>query len=242
MPAQNIEALIEFTKDEDAHARAMAVAGLAKLDDPRGFAPVVVTLFDPADEVRTVAATALGVFGDERAFEPLVQALDDPCTQVAVNAAWALGHLATSRALDVLLEVAADGSKAYAIRTAAVTALGERAEIDGSDLATDDDKIARLRPVLLELFTATDGELRASAVWTAGHLPRESQTVEACVRMLSDGYEWAVRYAIEALVYFDDPSAAEPISRLTSHQNAEIAELATQALEVLEGKRSLDDL
>lgn len=39
MPAENIELLIEFTHDDDPRARAMAVAGLAKLADARGFAP-----------------------------------------------------------------------------------------------------------------------------------------------------------------------------------------------------------
>ena len=57
MPADQFELLVEFTKDEDPKARAMAIAGLAKLRNPRGFAPVVVTLFDPVDEVRAVAAT-----------------------------------------------------------------------------------------------------------------------------------------------------------------------------------------
>ena len=44
-----LELLIEFTKDEDARSRATAIAGLAKLADLRGFAPVLVALFDPVD-------------------------------------------------------------------------------------------------------------------------------------------------------------------------------------------------
>ena len=80
-----MDLLIEFTKDEDPRARATAIAGLAKLADPRGFAPVLVALFDPADEVRITAATALGVFGDARALEPLAACLGDECEQVAVN-------------------------------------------------------------------------------------------------------------------------------------------------------------
>ena len=86
MPAENIELLIEFTHDDDPRARAMAVAGLAKAADARGFAPVLVCLFDPVDEVRAAAATALGIFGDDRAFEALVECLNDPNERVAVNA------------------------------------------------------------------------------------------------------------------------------------------------------------
>ena len=64
---QSLELLIEFTKDDDPRTRAMAVAGLAKTRSPRGFAPTLVTLFDPVDEVRDAAATALGIFCDPRA-------------------------------------------------------------------------------------------------------------------------------------------------------------------------------
>ena len=84
-----LELLIEFTKDQDARSRATAIAGLAKIADPRGFAPVLVALFDPVDEVRITAATALGVFKDERAVEPLVSCVNDQCEQVAVNSVWA---------------------------------------------------------------------------------------------------------------------------------------------------------
>ena len=98
MPAENIELLIEFTHDDDPRARAMAVAGLAKLADARGFAPVLVCLFDPVDEVRAAAATALGIFGDDRAFEALVECLGDPNERGELRlVAWPDSHDALPR-------------------------------------------------------------------------------------------------------------------------------------------------
>ena len=232
MPAQSFELLVEFTKDDDPQARAMAIAGLAKLQDPRGFAPVVVTLFDPVDEVRIAAATALGVFGDDRAFEPLVQCLEDPCERVAVNCAWALGQIQTKRCFDKLLEVLDKNPELRGLNAAA-TALGERAEHAGSDLATSDACIERARITLLNAFDDENDEVRAASVWTAGHLPADKQTTYAVIEMLEDDYEWVVRYAIEALAQFGDRAALEPLEELTDSENEDISTLATRAVELL---------
>ena len=56
MSEDRLELLLELAKDDDPQTRAMAVMGLAKISDPRGFAPTLVTLFDPVDEVRMAAA------------------------------------------------------------------------------------------------------------------------------------------------------------------------------------------
>lgn len=233
MQADRFELLVEFTKDDDPQARAMAVAGLAKLRDKRGFAPVVVTLFDPVDEVRATAATALGLFDDDRAFEPLVECLKDPCEQVAVNCAWALGQLSNTRGLNKLLELIADTELPSAVRAAAATATGERAELAGSDLATSDALIERTRVVLLNAFDDDDDELRAAAVWSIGHLPYDKQTLYACLDMLEDDYEWVVRYAIEALAQFGDLAAVEPLEALADSDDEAIRALAQQALEMI---------
>ena len=233
MPADQFELLVEFTKDEDPKARAMAIAGLAKLRNPRGFAPVVVTLFDPVDEVRAVAATALGVFADDRAFEPLVECLNDPSEQVAVNCAWAFGQIPTKRCLDKLLELIADSQAAPAVRAAAATAVGERSELPGSDIATSDAIIERVRVVLLDAFEEDADDLRAAAVWAAGHLPYDKQTLYACIDLLEDEHEWVVRYAIEALAQFKDRAAIEPLEELADSDNEAIRDLAQRALEMI---------
>ena len=175
MPAENIELLIEFTHDDDPRARAMAVAGLAKAADVRGFAPVLVCLFDPVDEVRAAAATALGIFGDDRAFEALVECLNDPNERVAVNCAWSLGQIPTTRCLDKLCEIVADKTIAPSIRVAAVTAIGERSELAGFDITTDDALIEQARIALLGALGDREGELRAACVWTLGHFPADKR-------------------------------------------------------------------
>lgn len=182
MPAENIELLIEFTHDDDPRARAMAVAGLAKAADVRGFAPVLVCLFDPVDEVRAAAATALGIFGDDRAFEALVECLNDPNERVAVNCAWSLGQIPTTRCLDKLCEIVANKTIAPSIRVAAATAIGERSELAGFDITTDDALIEQARIALLGALGDREGELRAACVWTLGALPRRQRDYGAVHR------------------------------------------------------------
>ena len=233
MPGEQIELLIEFTHDDDPRARAMAIAGLAKLADPRGFAPTLVCLFDPVDEVRAASATALGVFGDDRAYEPLVEGLKDPNEKVAANCTWAFGQIPTARCLEKLCEILQDKDMAPAIRTAAATAIGERSAIAGSDIATSDELIERARIVLLNTTEQGTDELRAACVWTLGHFPADKQTTQVCIELLEDDYEWVVRYAIEALAHFGDLAALDALLELEDSDNSEIRDLAYKAIDIL---------
>lgn len=228
-----LELLIEFTKDEDPRSRATAIAGLAKLVDPRGFAPVLVALFDPVDEVRVTAATALGVYKDERALEPLISCLSDPCEQVAVNCIWALGQLPGARAARQLVDTASDESAAVAVRTAAVTAIGENVQGEHSALLADGELSVAAQDVLHHLLESDDNELRATVVWTLGHFPHSDRAVDGFIRALTDGYEWVVRYAIEALANAHDARAVEPLQSLLGDEREEISRLAKQTLERL---------
>lgn len=231
-PEQKVELLIEFTKDEDARTRATAIVGLAKLQEPRGFAPVLVTLFDPSDEVRIAAATALGMYADDRSYEALIECLHDPCEQVGVNCVWALGQLPTTRAFKSLVDIVSDEAYASTIRTAAATAIGERTEILESDILQDEYLIDQARTALTNQLSSPEDDLRASCVWSLGHLPACSQTTDACIHMLHDTYEWVVRYAIEALVQFDDLRAVEELEQLNS-TNEDIQKLTEQAIKIL---------
>lgn len=230
---KSLEMLIELSKDDDPRTRAYAIAGLARTAEPRGFAPVLVALFDPVDEVRAAAATALGIYGDERAIEALEQCLDDPSEVVAANCAWAFGQIRATRCLDKLLELIADESRSGTVRATAATAVGERAALAGSDLATSDELIERSRIVLLNALEDENDELRASCVWTLGHFPADKQTTGVCIELLEDDAEWVVRYAIEALAHFGDLSALEPLEELADSDNEEIAQLAVQAIDML---------
>lgn len=228
-----LELLIEFTKDEDARSRATAIAGLAKLADPRGFAPVLVALFDPVDEVRVTAATALGVFKDERALEPLVSCLNDPCEQVAVNCVWALGQLPGERAARQLVDTALDEAAGAPVRTAAVTAIGEGTQLEGNALSFDKALVQDAQQALAPLMKAADDELRATSVWTLGHFPHSDAAVDGFIDALSDEYEWVVRYAIEALANMRDARAVEPLQGLLADEREAVSQLAKQALEQL---------
>ncbi|MGN0073338.1 MAG: HEAT repeat domain-containing protein [Coriobacteriales bacterium] len=233
-----MDLLIEFTKDEDPRTRATAIAGLAKVADPRGFAPVLVALFDPVDEVRVTAATALGVFRDPRALEPLGACLDDPCEQVAVNCVWALGQIGGKGGIERLVALLAGQDASNALRTAAATAIGERAASQDPQLAADflgePQLVDAARSALLQQLASEEGELRATAVWALGHMPHSVAVVDALIGVLQDPYEWAVRYAIEALGNAGDQRATGPLQALLADERQELADLARQALALLD--------
>ena len=243
----SLRALIDLTRDDEPVTRAMAVAALAKTREPAVFAPVLVALFDPVDEVRAAAATALGIIGDVRAFEPLVQCLGDPNPAVGANCVWSLAQIDDPRSMGVLLAVLADaplpaqdagdagdaegaqgaGPQSVAaasagrpveLRRAAATAIGERSSLAGSDISTSEALIDESRKVLLAIASDTDAdaELRGACVWTLGHFPPDDPTTALCIDLLADSFEWVVRYAIEALAHFGDPSAIAPLDALAS--------------------------
>ncbi len=68
-----MQPLIRALGDEDV--RWYAVRALGSIGDPRAVEPLIATLTDPRELVRSAAAEALGRIGDPRAIEPLVVAL-----------------------------------------------------------------------------------------------------------------------------------------------------------------------
>ena len=232
---QSFEMLVEFTKDDDPKARALAVMGLARTAGAAAFAPVVVALFDPVDEVRTTCAAALGVMNDERALEPLLEGVKDPCEQTSANCVWALGQIDAKRCLDAVLDLLADVSRPAHVRIAAATAIGERCEKPDSDIAAHVSVQERARRALLSVLEEEPGidALRGASVWSLGHLPFDKQTVGTCIDLLEDASTWTVRYAIEALANFKALEALDPLEELADSPDEETARLAAQAIEAI---------
>ncbi len=235
---RSFEMLVEFTKDDDPKARALAVMGLARTAGAAAFAPVVVALFDPVDEVRTTCAAALGMIGDERALEPLLEGVKDPCEQTAANCVWALGQIDARRCLDAVLDLMRDVSRPAHVRVAAATAIGERCEKPGSDMAVHACVQERARRALLSVLGEEPGidALRGAAVWSLGHLPFDKETVGVCIDLLEDPSEWTVRYAIEALAHLKALEALEPLEELAGADDEETARLAAQAVEAIHSR------
>ena len=233
--SESYEMLVEFTKDDDPKARALAVMGLAHMAGSTAFAPVVVALFDPVDEVRTTCAAALGVMNDERALEPLLEGVKDPCEQTAANCVWALGQIDAKACLDAVLDLLCDASRPGHVRVAAATAIGERCEKPHSDIASHVSVQERARCRLLSVLEEDPGvdALRGAAVWSLGHLPFDKQTVGVCIDLLEDASEWTVRYSIEALANFKAAEALEPLEELAGGPGGETARLAAQAVEAI---------
>ncbi len=125
-----LEKIIQMTKDADPKNRQRAVRILGEVEDQRVMEPLIKALGDENTEVRRQAADALGTIGDPQAVTPLISSLEDPDDFVRGIVTWALGKIKDTRAVDHLIKALDDSD--WWVRKNATEALkkigGEKAE------------------------------------------------------------------------------------------------------------------
>ncbi|HPZ06797.1 MAG TPA: response regulator [Candidatus Eremiobacteraeota bacterium] len=128
--SDELENIIQMTKDSDPKNRQRAIRILGNTKDDRVIEPLIEALKDENNEVRRQAADALGTIGDERSVMPLIKSLQDPDDFVRGIVTWALGKIKDVRAVDHLIESLNDND--WWVRRNAAEALkligGEKAE------------------------------------------------------------------------------------------------------------------
>lgn len=233
MNDNNLEALIEFTHDTDAHTRALAIAGLARIADPAGFNAVLVALFDPEIEVRIAAASALEVFNDARAIEPLLTTIETDDEHVAINALFALGSIEDESAHKQLffqLDKLAGKEKLLA---SAISAFGQRAINKNCALYSDKKLQQKLINKLCEIYKVADTQVQASIIWTLGKFFPTQKSQKICESALQSQDEWCVKYAIESLRNFHNEQAKFSLEDFIKNTSASLdcLKLANLALQ-----------
>lgn len=96
----SITALLDEGNDTDS--RHIAAYVLGEIGDPRAVDPLIKTLKDKTEHVRTRAAHSLGQIGDPRAVDPLIVALTDNWRDMRKAAAEALAKIGTPQAREAL--------------------------------------------------------------------------------------------------------------------------------------------
>jgi HEAT repeat protein len=150
---EEIEALVEATKDPDQDVRRSAVAALGSIKDPRTVEPLIAALKDSYWFARSEAANALGQEHDGRAVKPLLDAVADSDSTVESSAETALlflckGSGAPASPDDLAGRLNDPNPKVVQISAVCLAIL----------------KDARAVPVLLKLISSPDLTTRLNAV------------------------------------------------------------------------------
>jgi len=115
--------LIETVRDPDPKVRAASAMGLARVNDAKSPAELILALEDVKDPVRMAAARSLGQLKAKLAVPRLTQLLQDQA--VARAAAEALGKIGDPSSVPALEALLADPDGNLQARRAAATALGQ---------------------------------------------------------------------------------------------------------------------
>jgi hypothetical protein len=139
---QAVPELLRLLHDESDYVRAHAAITLGRMQDERGYEPLLSVLSsDPDPFVRGMAAVGLGHYGRKEAFEPILTVQQtDAALEARRMASQALGLLKDQRAIDTLIAQLSDAEAS--MRGAAAWALGQigdrRPEARLTQIAADD--------------------------------------------------------------------------------------------------------
>lgn len=211
--------VLEALKAAEASRRLRALGLICSLPTQSKAAvpPLIASLKDNDDEVRSYAAFALGKFGPKAqiAVQPLTKALKDKEEGVRVNAASALACIdrhRTKEMLAYLMKVMKEGNSRS--RTFVVNALRNIASKEAlaalSEALADDDKAVRVAaasalqgfgrkaepvvPALIRALSDTVAEVRQEAAGALGEVgPGAKTAVRPLVNALKDK-DWEVRW------------------------------------------------
>ena len=249
---ESTDALAKLLRDEAAAVRLAAVRSLAALKDPGSIGALCTPLRDPDIKVQGAAIEALIEVGDMRAVAHLLDYLKDSSEYVRRAAVEVLNQVVTVDAIKDLVSALRDQD--WWVRVRAADALGTLGgdRVVEAVIALLDDQDDFVRRYAVEILnTVTDG-----------------RAVEPLIRALEDADWWVRERAIDALakvgdgraVYpllslmaremrliplcvrtlgaIGDERAVEPICRLAGSDNAEVRNVAVEALGLFD-KREL---
>ena len=200
------------------------------LGDVRAVEPLLQSLRDEYEWVRSNAAWALGALGEPRAAEPLRDIVaNDSDERTRTNAAVALGELGDIDSVPLLASLLAVENPRD-IRLSALVALGT--------LAVASDEV--LEGVIGSL-TDPDDEIRATSAWALGRFAHEA-ALEPLIRALHDPYEWVRSYAVESLALIGGDRAKQALGLLLlsipedDPKQERMLAIVTRALEIATGE------
>ncbi|MGI6218177.1 MAG: HEAT repeat domain-containing protein [Coriobacteriales bacterium] len=241
--------------DVDDDIRTNAAAAIGKLRDKRAFEPLMMCLDDSVEWVRANSAWSLGLIGCPDALDRLRDLADSHDTpNVRANAVSAIGMLGldsdgaeAESALEFVLDVLGDESEEPKVRVAAALVFGQSFSIA---CGKNPEVASAAFSILYSLASKCDDpDLQSTAIWCLGKICTPENVSKLGISheiidgvfdllcaSLESGYEWNVRYAIEALSDLGEERCLKAIEEFSSTDGAAPYEnLCDQAVMKLRG-------
>ena len=210
-----VEQLINALKDEKWRVRWQAAETLGEISDVRAIKPLINTLNDENNGVRSNSIIALVKIG-EPTVELLINALKDKEWRVRWQAAETLGEIRDLRAIKPLINTLNDENNG--VRSNSIIALVKIGEPTVE--------------LLINVLTDKEGQIRGQAAETLGEIG-DLRAVIPLISTLKDENPWVRMTAVNALGNIGDARAVEPLQNVLNDENYDVQMTAAIAIEKL---------
>jgi HEAT repeat protein len=236
--SQNVDILIEFSKQKDAFDRTHLLEAFIKIGDTKVVNFLIKLLKDKRLTHRHIFADALGQIRDPRSVGPLIDSLKDKDHYIRKLSAWALGEVGENNAVLPLIQ-SLENEQYYDLPLY-IEALG---------------KLKDLRSVgpLINFLNSDHSQIRWTSAWALGEIgdPIAISPMVEALNYRGDPEqflnEWIrkpneIHPVYEALAKIDYFRTLEVLIEFMKHENRVIALIAADALGKLGNKSVVEPL
>jgi HEAT repeat protein len=233
-----IELFMQAFQDKNESVRSAAVEALGKQGERAPIELFMQAFQDKSASVRRAAVRALGKQGERTPIELFMQAFQDKSASVRRAAVRALGKQGERTPIELFMQAFQDENES--VRMAAVEALGKQGERAPIEL-------------FMQAFQDEDESVRSAAVEVLGE-QEERPLIELFMQALQDKSASVRRAAVRALGKQGERTQHERLLALIGDDNADVrnvsievvnklapamlADVATEAIAILQGKRA----
>lgn len=236
-----IEPLINALNDPFGGVRETVAYALGNIDDSSAVYTIINALKSDDKYFREGAAKALGNRNAEEAVSSLIYALNDTYCEVQISAAESLGKIESFEAIEPLADLLNKKScakKDIYVKEVVAEALGNIGDKKAVEPLVMAMKISCIDPTLrVDETTLWDNaaDLRdktAEALLKIG----DTDAVELLIENLKSENIWIKESTAVLLGNMRDKRALDPLSELLNDNDAEIREIAAEAIETIENQ------
>ncbi|MFW5904110.1 MAG: HEAT repeat domain-containing protein [Candidatus Saliniplasma sp.] len=223
--AGDIDGLVELLKSGDIKEREESAKALGLLGEKMALGPLLRSLDDEEETVRSNVILAIGHIDSKRGVEPLVECLKEESWVIRHDAAIALGHIGDERAVEDLGKLL-EKEEEIEIRQKAVESLGEIGGDRAFDILMNHIDDIEIEEEVIDAVVKLDGE---------DILPHLAQKVK-------DGEKSVREAAVQGLASIGGEDSCQLLIECLKDESWRIREEAAKALGGLEYEEAESDL
>ncbi len=209
-----------FHSSSDTSPADEASRALAKIGE-KANPYLIEALKHKSANVRGLAAKAIGKIGETNSIDNLITALDDTDRRVRAMAAIALGSYHHPKAAEKIMDaMPKSGPSARADMVYALAQINDIIVV----------------PFLIERLENEESNVRAAIVYALGKI-RDARAVKVLLAGLADKDELVRANSVYSLSNYYAPQVVEALINAMNDEIIRVREAASEALEVLTGKR-----